>query len=239
MEEIGKRLAILAVVPARSGSKGVKNKNMRKIAGKSLVAMCGEVLRSIEQIQLAVVSTDSQEIVQEAERAGLTAPFLRPENLSGDFVSDIEVLSHALRESEKFAKHRFDIIIMIQPTSPMRKVEDVIAVLDKLQTGHFDSVFTLSETDSKGHPYKQFAIDGDSIRHYDERGASVIARQELTPTYHKDGLVYALTRECLMEQQTLLGRKASFVITTRQTVNIDTAEDLAYAEYLMLSDGLG
>jgi len=224
---------ILAVVPARGGSKGIKGKNLKKLQGVSLVARCGQVLRGIEQISLALVSTDNEQIADEARRYGLQVPFLRPEKLSGDLVSDIDVLQHALAEAERIAKTTFDIILMIQPTSPMRQESDVLEVLEKIQQGAYDSVFTVSETDSKGHPWKQFTLDGDAINYFDNRGESIIARQQLKPTYHKNGLVYAVTRECLVEQGALLGKKATYICTQRLTVNIDTQHDLLLADFLL------
>jgi CMP-N,N'-diacetyllegionaminic acid synthase len=233
MKEKINKPKILAVVPARGGSKGIKGKNLKKLQGKSLVAKCGHVLKDIDQIDLAIVSTDSEDIAEEARLNGLQVPFLRPERLSGDLISDIEVLQHALEEAERFQNITFDIILMIQPTSPMRHKSDILEVLDKIQRGGFDSVFTVSETDSKGHPLKQFVLDDDSINYFDARGKKIIARQQLKPTYHKNGLAYAVTRRCLIEQKTLLGENASYVCTQRPTVNIDTPSDLQLAHFFL------
>ena len=227
---------ILAVVPARGGSKGVKLKNLRKVGGVSLVGHVGRVIAGVPEIDLAIISSDHPDIIKESLNVGLQALFVRPEALSGDRVSDIEVLTHALLEVEMQRNEQFDVILMLQPTSPMRHSNDVKETLRKLIEGEYDSVFTVSETDSKGHPLKQFVLNGDLINYYDGKGAEIIARQQLKSTFHKNGLVYAITRECLLEQKTLLGRKASFVVTNRPVVNIDTEYDIDLAEYIFMKE---
>jgi len=136
--------SILVVVPARSGSKGVKLKNIRKINGVPLVALVGHVVRQLPYVDRAVVSTDHPEIAEIAEKSGLDVPFMRPEQLSGDVVADGHVLHHALMECEKVDNRKFDIIIMLQPTSPFRKPFHVTETVEKLIKGRYDAVWTLS-----------------------------------------------------------------------------------------------
>ena len=115
----GRRL--LAVVPARGGSKGVPLKNLRQVGGVSLVARAGHLVRELLEIDRAVVSTDHDGIAQAATEAGLDAPFRRPEELSGDLVSDLDVLTHALLACESADDVRYDVVLMLQPTSPLRR----------------------------------------------------------------------------------------------------------------------
>ncbi len=224
---------IIAVVPARGGSKGVKLKNLRKIRGVSLIGYVAGVIQTLPEIHTSIISSDHADIISEAERFGLEAPFTRPNRLSGDRISDIEVLTHALLKMEMLKGYEYDIILMLQPTSPFRTAGDVRKTLSKLVEGGYDSVFTVSETDSKGHPLKQFNLNGNDISYYEDAGAAIIARQELKPVFHKNGLAYALTRKCLLEQKTLLGKRASFVKTERPVINIDSEFDLALANFLM------
>src|SRR5215510_2924652 len=113
-------LSVLAVVPARGGSKGIPLKNLRQVAGRSLVARVGDVIAQVPEIDRAVVWTDHAGIAKAAEEAGVAAPFMRPEALSGDFIGDIDVLTHALQSSEEIDRRRYDIVVMLQPTSPLR-----------------------------------------------------------------------------------------------------------------------
>lgn len=227
----GKR--VLCVVPARGGSKGLPRKNLREVAGAPLVVHAGRVASAVSAIDHAVVSTDDDEIAEVAQSAGLAAPFRRPEALSGDRISDIDVLEHAIQECERLDGHRYDVVLMLQPTSPLRRVHDVQACLSKLCSEMLDSVWTVSPTDSKAHPLKQLVVaEGGALGYYDERGAGIIARQQLTPVFHRNGICYALTRECVLGQRSILGRRAGAVVTDGHAVSIDTEWDLWLVEQL-------
>jgi CMP-N,N'-diacetyllegionaminic acid synthase len=227
---------VLAVVPARGGSKGIKLKNLRKIRGRPLVAMAGDVLRDVPEVDRRVVSTDHAEIAKVSCDAGLDAPFLRPEEISGDRIGDWDVLAHALGACEALDGLTYDVIVMVQPTSPLRKAAHVSAAIRMLVDGDWDAVWTVSATDSKGHPFKQLVIDGESLRLWDERGASIIARQQLTPVYHRNGIAYAVTRECLLEQKTLMGRRWGALRIEGEHISIDTEWDIALVELLLSSN---
>ena len=224
---------ILAVVPARGGSKGVIKKNLRKLNEKSLIALAANIISDINEIDYSIISSDDDDMINEGIKYGLDAPFVRPIHLSGDQISDVEVLTHALIESEKHKNFEFDIILMIQPTSPMRDAADIMSAINNLLENNFDSVFSISKTDSKAHPLKQFNINGNILSYYDDRGKNIIARQQLKNTYHKDGIVYVMTRACLLDQKTIMGNNPGFIITNRDTVNIDTEKDLLLAEIMI------
>jgi CMP-N-acetylneuraminic acid synthetase len=228
----GKR--VLVVVPARGGSKGVRLKNLRPLGGVPLVATVGHVVQKLSFVDRAVVSTDHPDIARVAREAGLDAPFMRPETLSGDRIADWDVLVHALQETERLDAVQYDVVIMLQPTSPSRQPEHVERAARRLIEGNFDSVWTLSETDSKGHPLKQLVVRPDgSFDYYDPAGANIIARQQLTPVYHRNGIAYAITRECLLGQSSIKGRRAGAVVIEGEVVNIDTERDLQLAEWLI------
>jgi CMP-N-acetylneuraminic acid synthetase len=225
---------ILAVVPARGGSKGIPLKNLREVGGRSLVARVGDLVAQVPEIDRAVVSTDHPKIAEAACQAGLDVPFMRPEQISGDRIADFDVLIHALEATEAADGRRYDIVVMLQPTSPLRRPSDVSGAIRMLVDGGWDSVWTVSLTDSKGHPLKQLTLGEDGkLDYYDPRGASIIARQELTPVYHRNGVAYAMTRDCLTEQRTILGRKAGAFVVEGEHVSIDTEADIAMVEWLM------
>ena len=228
----GKR--VLAVVPARGGSKGVQLKNLRPINGTPLVALVGAVVRRLSCIDRAIISTDHPKIAAAAREAGLDVPFMRPASLSGDIVSDWDVLNHALLACEKLDNTRYDIVVMLQPTSPFRKPEHVTTTISKLIDGGYDAVWTVSQTDSKAHPIKQLVVDGDKLEYYDKAsGAGIIARQQLQPVYHRNGVAYAITRDCIIGQGNIKGEKTSFVVIDDLLANIDTELDFTWAEFLL------
>jgi len=233
----GKR--ILCVVPARGGSKGIPLKNLRPIFGKPLVARAGAVANQVPEIDRAVVSTDHDEIAEVAKKAGLAAPFRRPEDLSGDRIGDWDVLHHALREMERIDSVQYDIVVMLQPTSPMRRAEDVSNTIKMLQNENWDAVWTVSETDSKGHPLKQLTISQTGeMNYYSPDGEKIIARQQLTPVYHRNGVAYAITRDCLINQGSIKGARTGALVIDTPQVSIDTEWDISLVEFVMNKNSL-
>lgn len=233
---IGSR-RVLAVVPARGGSKGIPLKNLRPVLGIPMVSRVGNVVRELPVIDRAVVSTDHDEIAAVAEAAGLAAPFRRPPELSGDRIGDWDVLVHALNESERLDGVTYDIIVMLQPTSPLRRPEHVQAAIEMLFEGGWDAVWTLSETDSKEHPLKQLTVTAGEMDFYDPAGKAIIARQQLKPVYHRNGIAYAITRDCLLNQKQIKGRRTGGLILDGHFLSIDTEWDIALAEFIMRRQG--
>lgn len=228
-------LSVLVVVPARGGSKGIPLKNLRKVNGIPLVASVGNIIKSIPEIDRSIVSTDHEEIASVAEDAGIAAPFRRPKELSGDRISDIEVLTHALLEMELIDSVTYDIIVMLQPTSPLRKAKHVLDTIKMLVDGAWDAVWTVSETDSKSHPLKQLIVDKNSLNYYDISGGEIIARQQLKPVYHRNGIAYAITRECLLNKKSIKGDRTGALVIKGDHISIDTERDLDLVEFILSS----
>jgi len=228
---------ILVVVPARGGSKGIKLKNLRPLAGVPLVARVGHLLKELLWVDRAVVSTDHEEIARVASESGLEAPFMRPDTLSGDRIGDLDVLVNALEEMERIDAVIYDVVVMLQPTSPLRTAEHVTSTLRKLIDEDWDAVWTVSETDSKSHPLKQLTVADDTgkLDYYDQSGGQIIARQQLGKLYHRNGAAYAIRRECLMDQGTIKGARTGALIMDGEFVSIDTDWDFRLAEFILAS----
>ena len=157
-------------------------------------------------------------------------PFTRPNDLSGGLVSDVDVLTYAIHVMEKQDELKYDIVVMLQPTSPFRKPEHVTEVVLKLVEGQYDSVLTVSETDLKAHPLKQLLFVDEKLDYFDNRGREIIARQQLEPVFHRNGIAYAMTRDCLLGQRVVIGENCSAVLIRGTVVNIDSLEDIQLAE---------
>ncbi len=224
----GKR--ILAVVPARGGSKGVTLKNLRPVLGIPIVARVGDCIRDVHYIDRAVVSTDHEEIAKVAAAAGIAAPFRRPADLSGDHVADWPVLQHALIETERVDGTIYDIILMLQPTAPLRTAAQVQRAIEYFVTGGYDAVWTVTETDLKYHPLKQFTMRNGLLDYFDKDGKTIVARQQLSPVYHVNGVAYVFSRDCILEQKSKLGRKTGGLILDGPDVSIDTLADFDTVE---------
>jgi CMP-N-acetylneuraminic acid synthetase len=224
---------VLAVVPARGGSQGVKLKNLRTVGGVPLVGLAGDVARAVPEIDRRICSTDHDEIARAAREHGLDVPFLRPDDLSGPRIADWDVLNHALLATEALDGVAYDIVVMLQPTSPSRTAAHVSGTIRMLIDGGFDAVWTVSETDSKAHPLKQLVVrEGGGLDYYDPAGAAIIARQQLQPVYHRNGIAYAITRDCLIRQRSIKGAKCGGLIVEGLVANIDTEFDLTVANLL-------
>jgi CMP-N,N'-diacetyllegionaminic acid synthase len=222
---------ILAVIPARGGSKGVPLKNIHPLCGKPLLAHTAAVVHETGWFDRAVVSTDHPAIVAAAKAVGLEVPFVRPPELSGDRIGDLDVLRHALLQSEQIYQMLFDIVVMLQPTSPLRTPDHVTAAVMQLIKGGWDAAWTVSETPLKYHPLKQLALsDAGRLSLFDQRGSRIVARQELPPVYHRNGVAYAFSRRAVVDMKTILPERCSAVVLHGTFVSIDTIDDFAEAE---------
>ena len=224
---------ILLIVPARGGSKGIKLKNLSKIKGLSLIARVGKIVQEISFIDKAIVSTDHSMIAKVAIENGLEVPFMRPKSISGDLISDLEVLTHALNQTEVIHGEVYDIVVMLQPTSPLRKAEHVIRCIDKLIDNNFDSVWTISKNDSKNHPLKQIIIKDKKISLYDDMGSDIIARQQLKPLYYRNGAAYAMSRNCLLKNKSLMTKNTGYVLLEEPMISIDNEWDIKLVEFII------
>lgn len=224
---------VLAVVPARGGSKGVPRKNLQKIGGVPMVARVKRAIDQLDFITRAVVSTDDPEI---AAASGLDAPFMRPERLSGDRASAADVARQALQSMEEIDGCRYDVMLYLEPTAAVRCPSDIEACYKKLVSGGYDAVWTVSPVNPSYHPLKLFQVEGEALRYYDPAGAQIVARQQLTPLYRRNGVCYALTRACVIEHG-FMGPNTGVVVTDDKHISVDSDLDIAFVNY-MLEKGL-
>ena len=143
-------------------------------------------------------------------------------------------MNHALQASEEADGVTYDVVVMLQPTSPLRRQEHVRSCIEKLVDEGRDAVWTVSPTDLKYHPLKALVLDDDgSMELYDPAGKAIIARQQLKPIYHRNGGAYALSRSCVLDQKTTMGANWAAVVVDEPMVSIDTLEDFAKVEKVM------
>jgi CMP-N-acetylneuraminic acid synthetase len=228
---LGKR--VLAVVPARSGSKGIRDKNMKILGGLSLIARAAECLNELDWLDVKVLSTDSNRYADEGKKYGLQVPFLRPDVLSSDIATAIDTMVHALQESEKVFDIEFDILLIIEPTSPFRIASDIEGVCRELVENNADSVVCVSPLDAKCHPAKALIIKNSKLQHYEQRGKGITARQQLETLYARNGICYAVTKECLLNNKEIVTDKTRAFLIERYIVNIDNPIDIEWAEFLI------
>ena len=225
---------ILAVIPARGGSKGVPGKNLRTLHGKSLIEHVSSMIRELPWIDQTVLSTDDPGIQQHAVSIGLDAPFLRPSELSSDHAKSIDAWIHAWLFSEKHYNKKFDLSVLLEPTSPMRLPSDVRNAVALLITSRANSVATVSKTPGHFTPHKTLEIASSGYLHpYLMNGMKYSIRQEIPSYYHRNGICYAVTRDSLINQHNLMEKNCLPLLIERPVVNIDEEIDLKIAEFLM------
>ena len=228
-----KNKRVLAVVPARGGSKGVKLKNLKKINNISLIGHVSNVLNNLPIIDNKIVSTDHKDIIKESLKYNIDVPFIRPNKISRDKIGDIEVLFHALNASEKHYKTKFDYIVMLQPTSPFRDYKIILKMIRKAINNKYDALWSISEIDIKFHPFKQLTISQNHLKYHDQLNAKkIIARQQLKKTYIRNGICYIFSRK-IIKNKKIINHNSGYEIINHQYVNIDTLEDIKLANKLV------
>ena len=164
-----KNKKILAVIPARGNSKGIKKKNIYKINGKPLIYYTIKEAKKSKFIKDLVVSTDSKEIKKISKKYGAKVPFLRPANLATDFAPSLPVIVHAVRFMEKLKKIKYDYVIMLQPTCPLRKYYDIDNSLKKLIKSNLDSITSIVDVGGS-HPNRMKIIKNKRLYNFFEQG---------------------------------------------------------------------
>tara|TARA_B100000575_G_C22964082_1_gene556813 strand:- start:190 stop:894 length:705 start_codon:yes stop_codon:yes gene_type:complete len=224
---------ILAIIPARGGSKGIVNKNLANLDGKKLLDYTAESLNKVKKIiDLSIISSDDFRIINHARKLGISAPFIRPKYLSGDKVDVTKVLIHSVKYLEEKKDFFFDIILCLEPTCPLRSHKDITAAIKKIINEKKSSVWSITETDSKYHPQKQLLVSKRNLKFYLPIGKKIFARQQLSKIYHRNGAVYAISRDYLINQKKLIGKNTGYIISKNYMTSIDNHFDIKYLEWI-------
>lgn len=230
---------VLAVVPARGGSKGLPGKNIRPLSGKPLIAWSIEQALDAQSIDLVVVSTDDQEIAEVASRYGACVPFLRPEHLASDAASSIDVVVHALDHLAQNGSV-FDIVVLLEPTSPLRDSLDIDQAVQRMADSHASAIVSVCRAESS-HPAFVFrqSPDGHLIP-FMERPPTGLRRQEIEPMFFLDGSIYASEVQALREQRSFYhSNTIAYEVPKWKSFEIDDLEDFQIVEALANYKGLG
>ena len=230
-------LSVLAIVPARGGSKGIRRKNLCRVGPRSLIGWAAHTVSELSWIDGAVISTDDGEMAEEGRKHGLEAPFMRPAELASDAATSAAVWRHAWLESENHFGRRFDLSILLQPTTPLRKTADVERAVKAMVDGRHRAAATVSQTPGHFTPQKCTALDENGVlSFYHEDGAEYAARQAIPAYYHRNGVCYAVMRETLIEHGHIVEDDCVAVIIDEYVVNIDDPIELELAEFMLSRD---
>ncbi len=226
---------ILAIIPARGGSKGVPRKNIREVAGKPLIVWTIETASACHDLfHRVIVSTDDAEIAKVAREAGVDVPFLRPAELAGDRVPMVPVLQHAVAHVEAEDTMRLDWVCLLQPTDPLREPQDIEQAVALARAGGCDSVISVVQVFAV-HPMLMKRIENDRLLPWCAEEKEGTRRQDYTPpAYMRNGVIYLAKRDVLMERNSIWGDVIRpYVMPAERSVSIDSELDMKLAELLL------
>jgi CMP-N,N'-diacetyllegionaminic acid synthase len=214
-------LSVLAVIPARGGSKGLPGKNILPVQGRPLIAWTVQAARDSRYIDRVIVSSDDDVIIAAAVAAGCDAPFRRTAALATDEASSADVVLDAL---QRIPGH--DIVVLLQPTSPLREARDIDGALELLLASSAPACASVRPAED--HPYWTFRLEDDRLRRYAGDAARLpLRRQDLPPAWCLNGAVYAARTAWFASEHTFLSdRTVGFQMPAERSLDIDTAVDM-------------
>tara|TARA_B100000989_G_C19511410_1_gene459260 strand:+ start:312 stop:1022 length:711 start_codon:yes stop_codon:yes gene_type:complete len=231
-----KKYRILAITLARGGSKSIRKKNIYKINGKPLLYYTIKEAKKSKLITRYLVSTDDKEIKAIAEKYGAEAPFLRPKNLSGDKASAAKADLHALKWAEKNERKKYDFIVELMATNPLKTYKDIDNVLKKIIKTKAESVIGVVKLEDH-HPLRIKKLVNGKIRNFNKTLKEIPEgeRQDLRPVaYIRNGSIYACRRDMLVRGKRYGTQNSlAYIMDDNNSVNIDTKRDLLLAKILL------
>lgn len=228
---------VLAIIPARGGSKGIKRKNLVSLAGKPLIVHSIEHALAAVRVTRVIVSTEDKEIADAARAAGAEVPFMRPEILAGDTVLDLPVFEHVLKELQDREGYAPDLVVHLRPTAPLRKYIWIDEAVDLLAADvHADSVRSVCMPSQ--HPYRVFRIASngylDPIMKREHPTPFLLRRQELPDMYYYNCVIDVTRPTTILSKKSMTGSNIlPYIMDPDEVIDIDSMRDLAVARLLM------
>jgi len=225
---------ILALIPARGGSKGVPRKNIKLLGGRPLLWYTAKAALGVSELTRVVLSTEDEEIAKVGRECGLEVPFLRPAELARDDSPTLPVIQHAVRQLESDNNH-FDAVCLLQPTSPFRDTAIIKGCIKLFKEKDADSVITLLPVPERFNPYfMYFKKSSGELKYCMGKNTVAVRRQDVQPAYLREGSVYILRRNIIMDDNSLYGEHiVGYPVVSEKSVNIDSVEDWQLAEEIL------
>jgi len=223
---------VLAIVPARSGSKRLPRKNIRELHGKPLIAWSIQAGLTSIYVDKVIVSTDDKEILDISREYGADVPFLRPSKLATDYVATIDVVIHALKYYESIGE-LYDYILLLQPTSPLRDANHIDEALGMLVDKTAKGVISVCKVEHPLEWTNSLPADGSMDSFIDRKNINKRS-QDLQERYRINGAIYVANTVDLLKEKTFLLEKGvvAYIMGKNVSVDIDTAEDFILADCL-------
>jgi N-acylneuraminate cytidylyltransferase/CMP-N,N'-diacetyllegionaminic acid synthase len=226
---------ILGTICARGGSKGVKNKNIRDLAGKPLIAHTIEYFKQWEKADRVICSTDSEKIAEIAKKYGAEIPYMRPKELAADDTFKLDVLKHIVQFCEDEDGFEYDIIVDLDPTAPLRKRKYLDEAFNKFVKSNVNNLYSV--TKARKNPYfNMVELDKKGYAHLCKK-SDVVRRQDAAAVYEMNASIYIYKRDFLMKTNTLHSNKTIiYEMPDVASTDIDSETDFQYVEFLLKNE---
>lgn len=223
---------MIALIPARGGSKGLPQKNIKLLAGKPLIVHTIDIALKSKFISEIIVSTDDKNIAEIARKAGALIPFLRPEELASDTAMAIDNYIYTVDRLNNDREAKIDEIIILQPTSPLRSIEDVDGSIELFKSRKADSVVTYCE---EHHPISWHRYINDDYTFTEIFDSNVLKnRQDNNKTFYPNGAVYIFNLERTLRKRIYYTSNSfAYIMPRQRSIDIDNLEDFEYAEFIL------
>ena len=225
-------MKIVATICARGGSKGIPSKNIRLLAGKPLIVHTIETAKKCRLIDRIIVSTDSPKIVEIAEKNGAGVPFIRPKELATDEAPKLVVIKHSVQFLESRQGYHPDIIVDLDPTSPLRTVKDIEACIKMVRDDGADNVFSVIR--AHRNPYfNMVEVVNGQVQLVKKLASPVARRQDAPQVYDMNASIYAWKKDALLNNDSLFLEHTRIYEMPEWAKDIDNAADFIFAEYIL------
>lgn len=222
-------MKVLAIIPARGGSKGIPKKNIQSVVGKPLIGHAILHAKKSKYINKIIVSTDDRKIAEIVSSYGAEIPFMRPKKLAKDDSSIIDVIKHTIDHIKAYDSYKPDVIVILQPTSPLRTTKLIDDSIEILKRSKASSVITVSKI--KKHPFSSFWLKKGLLRPFKQDFTRYHQRQKYPDLYFPSGDVYAFWCKTLEKYGSIYGPKIKpMIVENDVALDIDTPFDLFIAE---------
>lgn len=221
---------MIAIIPARGGSKGLPEKNIKQLMGKPLIAYTIECVLKSKYVDRVIVSTDSKEIAEVALKYGAEVPFMRPDYLASDTAMAVDNYIYTIDRLEKDSGSKINEFMVLQPTSPLRAVEDIDGATEMFFSKKADSVISYTK---EAHPVYWHKFIDENNKLVDIFESTIVNRQELKISYYPNGAVYIFRTKLIRQKKYYSHETYAFIMPRNRSVDIDYQEDFDYAEFLM------
>lgn len=226
---------VLGLITARGGSKSIPHKNIAPLNGRPLLAYTAAAALNGKHLTRVILSTDDAQIADVGRASGVEVPFMRPAELATDTATSLAVAQHALTWLANHEGWQADILVLLQPTSPLRTARHLDEALDAMIAADADTVVSVVEVPHHFSPYKLMKLEDGRLTNFWDQPLPSMRRQDVPPLYARNGpAILATRRQIIVEQNTFYGDVVlPYIMSEADSVDIDTPFDLSVAQWLL------